>query len=37
MGSAAIDAIQKLGLRLDPQTETMDVLVIDSADHPVEN
>jgi uncharacterized protein (TIGR03435 family) len=35
--SAAIDAVQKLGLRLEPQTETMEVLVIDSVDRPTEN
>ncbi len=35
--SAAIDAVQTLGLRLEPQTETMEILVIDSADRPSEN
>jgi|SRR5665213_1029097 len=36
-GPAIFTAIQTLGLRLEPQTETMDVLVIDSAGHPTEN
>ena len=35
--AAAIDAVQKLGLRLEPQTESMEVLVIDSIDRPSEN
>jgi bla regulator protein blaR1 len=35
--AAAIDAVQKLGLRLEPQTETMEMLVIDSIDRPSDN
>ncbi len=35
--SAAIDAVQTLGLKLEPQTESMEVLVIDSVDRPSDN
>jgi uncharacterized protein (TIGR03435 family) len=35
-GSAIFTAIQTLGLRLEPQTETLEVMVIDSAERPTE-
>jgi uncharacterized protein (TIGR03435 family) len=35
--AAAIEAVQKLGLKLEPQTETMDVIVIDSVERPSVN